>query len=336
MRAVVASAPGRQAVEHIPDPDPAANEVVIEVRACGICGTDLHLLSGGLGDGRFPLVPGHESWGEVVAVGTGVHDHRVGDLVAVDPSLHCGRCGRCLRGQGNMCEDWGAIGATRPGAWAEYVAVPEANCHRLGESFPWEAAALLEPVACAVRGLDRLRPRADEPAVVCGAGTMGLILALLLDARGVGPVTVVDPNPARRELAARLTDATARHPDEVTGLRVPWVVEATGHPSGFTQALDLVDRAGHLLVFGVAPPAARVEVSPYRVYADELTIVGSMAILHSFPAAVDTVRRHAARLTPLVTAAFGLGDIGTALDGVRAGTTVKTLIVPGASQGAGR
>ncbi|MBO4205549.1 alcohol dehydrogenase catalytic domain-containing protein [Micromonospora echinofusca] len=329
MRAVVLDGPGQLAAERVDDPTPTPDGVVVAVRDCGICGTDLHLVDGDLGTDRFPLVPGHEPWGEVVAVGRDVTGYPVGTLVAVDPSLHCGRCDPCRRGHGNMCLAWGAVGATRPGAWAEYTAVPAANLYRLDESFPLAAAPLAEPVACAVRGLHRLAPRPDEPAVVFGAGTMGLILAILLDARGVGPVTLVDTNPARRELAARLTGARVTDPDGVAGHRVPWVIEATGSPSAFTAALDCVARAGHLLVFGVAAPEATAGVSPYRIYADELTILGSMAILRSFPAAVDTLRRHADRLAPLVTDRFPLADVAAALALVRSGRTVKTLLTPG-------
>ncbi|MFY1631762.1 alcohol dehydrogenase catalytic domain-containing protein [Solwaraspora sp. WMMB335] len=329
MRAVEVSAPGVLAVRDRPDPVPAPDEVVIAVRSCGICGTDLHLVDGELGTDRFPLVPGHEAWGEVVAVGRAVDGHAVGDLVAVDPSLHCGGCDPCRRGQGNMCRRWGALGATRPGAWAEFMAAPAANLHRLEPDYPLAAVPLAEPVACAVRGLDRLAPRPDQPAIVFGAGTMGLVLAILLDARGVGPVTVVDVNPARRALAARLTPADVRAPEELAGRTAPWVIEATGDPRAFEQALDRVARAGHLLVFGVAAPLATATVSPYRIYADELTIVGSMAILHSFPAAMDTVRRHAARLTPLVTDRFGLDGVDAALTLVRTGGTIKTVLAPG-------
>ena len=110
--------------------------------------------------------------------------------------------------------------------------------------------------------------------------------------------------------------------------RAPWVIEATGNPRAFEQALDAVDRAGSLLVFGVANPAARAQVSPHRIYADELTIVGSMAILRSFAPAVDAVARHADVLAPLVTQRLPLGDISPALDAVRAGTTVKTVVTP--------
>jgi NADPH2:quinone reductase len=328
MRAVLATGPDELTVTDLADPAPAPDGVVIAVRACGICGTDLHLLAGDLGHDRFPLVPGHEPWGEIVAVGADVRGPRAGELVAVDPSLHCGACDPCRRGQGNMCRSWAAIGATTAGAWAQFTAVPAANLHRLEPDFPLAAAPLAEPVACAERGLRRLAPHPDQPAVVFGAGTMGLILAILLDARGVGPVTVVDVNPARRELAARFTGASVAAPADVAGLRAPWVIEATGNPAAFEQALACVDRAGSLLVFGVASPDARAAVSPHRIYADELTIVGSMAVLHSFPPAVDTLRRHAGRLAPLVTDRFPLDQVDAALTLVRSGATVKTVLIP--------
>ncbi|MEV0568730.1 alcohol dehydrogenase catalytic domain-containing protein [Dactylosporangium sp. NPDC050588] len=331
MRAVVVTGPGQLSLEHLPDPAPDRDGVVVAVRSCGICGTDLHLVAGDLGSDRFPLVPGHEPWGEVVAVGAGVTGFAPGDLVAVDPSLHCGRCDPCRRGRGNMCTDWRAIGATEPGAWAEFTPAPAANLYRLPETFPFAVAPLAEPVACAVRGLERLAARPDEPVVIFGAGTMGMVLAVLLDLRGVGPVTLVDVNPARRALAARLTGATVCAPEEVAGLRAPWVIEATGNPAAFGQALACVARAGTLLVFGVASPTATAEVSPYRIYADELTIVGSMAILRSFPAAIDTIGRHPERLAPLVTDTFALERFDDALRTVSEGRSVKTVLSPAAT-----
>lgn len=329
MRAVVAGGPGQLAVETVDDPVPDRHGAVVEVLGCGICGTDLHLLSGDLGSDRFPLVPGHEPWGRVVALGPQAAGVREGDLVAIDPSLHCGQCDRCRRGQGNMCERWGAIGATRPGAWADFVAAPAANLHPLPESMPLAVAPLIEPVACAVRGLQRLDPEPDRPVVVFGAGTMGLVLTLLLYARGVGPVTLVEPNPARREAAARLTAARVLDVAEAAELKAPAVIEATGNPGAFEQALAAVDRAGALLVFGVAAPTARATVSPHRIYADELTILGSMAILRSFAPAVDAAARHADALAPLVTDVVSLVDIEAGIDAVATGTAVKVVVNPG-------
>jgi threonine dehydrogenase-like Zn-dependent dehydrogenase len=202
--------------------------------------------------------------------------------------------------------------------------VPAANLYRLPSEFPLEVAPLAEPVACAVRGLDRLAPHPDEPAIVFGAGTMGLVLAILLELRGVGPVTVVDVNPVRRSLASLRCGAVVRA--DADGLRAPFVIEATGNPSAFGSALACLARARTLLVFGVAAPMAVAEISPYRIYADELTIVGSMAILRSFPAAIDTIGRHADRLAPLVTDRFALEHVDAALQTVADGRSVKTVL----------
>jgi 2-desacetyl-2-hydroxyethyl bacteriochlorophyllide A dehydrogenase len=316
MRAVVLAGPGQISVEQVPDPVPGPGDVVLSVGGCGICGTDLHLVDGDIGRENLPLIPGHEPWGVVVAVGAAVSEVRVGDAAAVDPSLHCGRCEPCRRGQGNMCQRWGAIGATVAGAWADFVKVPSANVYSLSDAFPLQAAPLLEPVACALRGLERMAPTPDQRVIVFGGGTIGILLSILLDLRGVGPVTIVDINPVRRALAAELTGCDVRSPQETVGERAPWVIEATGSAAGFSQALDSVGRAGPLLV------------SPYRIYTDELSIVGSMAILRSFPAAVDAVSRHAERLAPLITHKFELTDIQAALQTVRSGNSVKTLLVP--------
>lgn len=328
MKAVLVRVPGEVGVETVNDPIPARNDVVVRVRGCGICGTDLHLLSGELGSDRFPVVPGHEPWGEVVALGGDTGAIKVGDIVAVDPSLHCGQCVRCRRGQGNMCETWGAIGATVPGAWAEYVAVPATNAHVLPDGFPLEVAALIEPVACAVRGLVRLDPLPDQPITVFGAGTMGVILALLLRFRGSGPVTIVEPNDKRRVLAERLTGAVLVSSHEELPGRAPAVIEASGNPVAFDNALASVDRGGSLLVFGVADPAARVAVSPHRIYADELSILGSMAILRSFAPAIDAVGRNAPALAPLITDRLPLESIGNALAAVSTGQALKVVLDP--------
>ena len=328
MRAVVVSGPGNVSLVSVPDPVPDRDEVVVEVRGCGICGTDLHLVSGDLGTERFPLIPGHEPWGEVVACGSGVRNVEVGQIVAIDPSLHCGQCGPCRRGQGNMCENWGAIGGTKPGAWAQFVLAPAANAYVLPQGWPIEVAALIEPVACAVRGLQRLNPLPDQSAIVFGAGTMGLILAILLQERGVGPVTIVDTNASRRDLATRLTRAQVMTPEEAAHCRAPWVIEATGNPVAFESALASVARAGTFMVFGVASPHAMASISPYRVYADELTIVGSMAILRSFGPAVDAVARHAERLLPLLTHRVGLAEIDSGLQLAQEGTAVKVIVEP--------
>jgi 2-desacetyl-2-hydroxyethyl bacteriochlorophyllide A dehydrogenase len=332
MRAVIVPEPGAQvSVETVPDPTPARDEVVIAVRGCGICGTDQHLLHEGLPGAVYPLIPGHEPWGEVVAAGGDVTQLAVGDIVAVDPSLQCGMCERCRRGQGNLCVRLGSIGGTRAGAWADFVAVPGRNIHLLPDGYPLDCASIIEPVACALRGLVRLQPEGDRSVLIFGGGTMGLLLATLLELRGLGPITVVETNPDRRETGRRLTSARLIDPSELGDEEAEYVIDATGVPAAIETALDHVAFGGTFMVFGVASPDIRVAYSPFRVYQREITIVGSMAILRTVSSAIETVQRHADRFRPLLTHSFGLDGFDKAVSTLADGSAVKVTITPGAS-----
>jgi NADPH2:quinone reductase len=328
MRAVMIEAPGSPArVATLPDPAPAAGEIVVAVRGCGICGTDRHILEEGLPTARYPLVPGHEPWGEVVAVSPGSRA-AIGDLVAVDPSLHCGACAQCRRGRGNLCERWGAIGGTERGAWADYVAVPDRNAVVLEEGYPLDCASLIEPVACAVRGMKRLRPEAGQSAIVIGGGTMGLLLGTLLELAGCEPVRIVELDDVRRATGRARTGLDVISPADLGDDQADLLVDATGVPAAVASALDHVAPGGTVMVFGVSSPDARVPISPFDVYQRELTIVGSMAILHSYQPAVELVARHPERFRPLLTHAFDLADFDTAVSLIPAGDAIKITIQP--------
>jgi 2-desacetyl-2-hydroxyethyl bacteriochlorophyllide A dehydrogenase len=328
MRAVMIEAPGVPArVVNVPDPTPGAGEIVVAVRGCGICGTDRHILEEGLPTARYPLVPGHEPWGEVVAVSAGARA-LVGDLVAVDPSLHCGACPQCRRGRGNLCERWGAIGGTERGAWADYVLVPDRNAYVLPAGYPLDCASLIEPVACAVRGMKRLRPEAGQSAIVFGGGTMGLLLGTLLELAGCEPVRIVELDPARRANGASRTGLTVIAPDALGDDEAELVVDATGVSSAVEAALDHVAPGGTVMIFGVSSPDARVSLSPFDVYQRELTIVGSMAILHSYQPAVELVGRHPERFRPLLTHAFDLDEFDRAVSLIPSGDAIKIVIAP--------
>lgn len=333
MQAIVVSAQENMALERVPDPTPEAGEIVVRVRGCGICGTDLHIIHEGLPGMEYPLIPGHEPWGEVADVNGARDDLQVGDLVAADPSLHCGHCFRCLQGQGNQCLNWGAIGGTRPGAWADFVSVPAKNLYKLEPGYPTDCASIIEPVACAIRGMVRLSPRPDRSAIIFGGGTMGLLLAILLDIAGVGPITIVEANARRRDVIAGLTTASIRSPEALNGEEAEYVIDATGNPQAMEAGLQRVAPAGTFMVFGVASPHAEVAFSPYEVYRKEITIVGSMAILHTYPQAVRTVRRHAGRFRPLLTHSYDLAHMKQALDALAGGESIKVTVSPSAVDG---
>jgi 2-desacetyl-2-hydroxyethyl bacteriochlorophyllide A dehydrogenase len=330
MRAIVLDHPGSFRVADVPDPTPRATEIVVRVECCGICGTDLHILAGEFPPTPYPITPGHEFSGTVVARGADVKpDLPVGARVAVDPSLYCGYCRQCRAGRDNLCENWAAIGDTVDGAFAEFVAVPAVNAYRLPDHLDAQYGAMVEPLACAVHGMQRLGPVFGDPVVVIGAGTMGLMMLQLLLHAGAGPVAVVDRVSERLEVARKLgaaqavTDAGAL--DEA---RFGVAVDATGAPAAIEAAIGLLDRGGRMLVFGVSPAEAGIRVSPFRVYNDEITITGSMAILRSFGQAVDLLSSGAVDPRPLLGEPLPLDRWGEAVDRVRSGQGIKWHIRP--------
>ncbi|MDQ1710343.1 MAG: hypothetical protein QOG49_1728 [Frankiaceae bacterium] len=283
MRAALITSPGNVEVVTYDDPTPGRRDVVVAVAACGICGTDLHILEGEFAP-TLPIVPGHEFAGEVVAIGADVTELSVGDQVAVDPSLPCGECYYCRRGRGNVCERWAAIGVTTTGGAAEFAVAPVGNCVRLPEGMRTADAALIEPLACAVRGFDVLAPSLGDHYLIYGAGTMGLMNLELAKRAGAATVTVVDPNEARLETAKTLGCSQALPNVAEVDMPRGWdvVIDCTGVVAAIEDGLERVGRGGSFLQFGVSAEKAVAKWSPYKIYNQEIRIVGSMAILHSF------------------------------------------------------
>ena len=187
MRAAVIESVGQVTVTDVPEPVPGPRDVLVQVAACGICGTDLHILDGEFAP-SLPIVPGHEFSGTVVALGAAAREANpalaVGTRVAVDPSLYCHECHYCRLGHNNLCERWNAIGVSVPGGAAQFAAAPAANCVPLPDHLRLEDAALIEPLSCAVRGYDVLRSNLGAHVLIYGSGTMGLMMLQLAKRTG--------------------------------------------------------------------------------------------------------------------------------------------------------
>lgn len=337
MRAAVITGPGALEVATLPDPTPERSEVVVAVAGCGICGTDLHIFDGEFAP-SLPIVPGHEFAGEVVAVGAGVEMLSVGAQVAVDPSLHCGHCHYCRRGRGNLCENWAAIGVSQAGGAADFVAVPEANCvvlPGLPDGWTTADAALVEPLSCAIRGFDVLRPHLGDHFLVYGAGTMGLMMSELARHAGAATVSVVDINAGRLEGASELgATAAATSADELERVH-GWdvVIDCTGVVAAIEDGLGRVGRGGTFLQFGVSEEQAQARFSPYRVYNDEITIAGSMAVLHSYERALELFVAGVIRPDVFISDRFPLERYGDALAQFQAGRGRKVQVRPDGAGG---
>ena len=332
MRAAVWEQPRELRVEERADPEPGPEEIVVKVGACGMCGTDLHIAEGEFPPTSYPIVPGHEFAGEVVALGSEVESPKVGTQVAVDPSLFCGHCDFCRVQRGNLCRNWGAIGDTVDGAFAQLVKAPARNAYELPAGTSARSGALVEPLACAVHGLRRLDPSPGDSVLITGAGTMGLLLLQLLHQGGAAGVTVVDRNERRLRIADQLgataveTEIAAARSDHPDGFDC--VVDATGVPPVIQEGVEAVRRGGKLMVFGVAPEQATIDVSPFRIYNDEITVVGSMAVLYTFVPAIELLRTGAVQTEPLLSLTFPLDGFEDALTAMREGEGIKIQVLP--------
>ncbi|WP_410812114.1 zinc-dependent alcohol dehydrogenase family protein [Micromonospora sp. 067-2] len=329
MRAAVITAPGKVEVTTVEDPTPGRRDVVVRVAACGLCGTDLHILQGEFAP-TLPVVPGHEFAGEVAAIGADVTELAVGDRVAVDPSLYCHECHYCRLGRSNLCERWAAIGVTVAGGAAEYAVAPVANCVRLPEHVRTEDAALIEPLSCAVRGYDVLRSQLGAHVLIYGSGTMGLMMLQLAKRTGAASVDVLDLNAERlttaRTLGVSRTAAGADELDEPRGWDL--VVDATGNAAAIQDGLTRVGKGGTFLQFGVADYAARAVIEPYRIYNQEITITGSMAVLHSFERAADLFAQGVLDPEVFISDRLSLDSYPEALNRFAAGTGRKIQVRP--------
>ncbi|GAA2545283.1 zinc-dependent alcohol dehydrogenase family protein [Pseudonocardia hydrocarbonoxydans] len=328
MRAAVISA-DRVTVENVPDPTPGPREVVVAVAGCGICGTDLHIADGEFAP-TLPVTPGHEFAGEVVARGRDVTEIELGQQVAVDPSLHCGECYFCRRGRGNLCERWAAIGVSTTGGAAEYAVAPVANCVVLPPGVSPADAALIEPLSCAVRGFDVLAPALGDHYLIYGAGTMGLMMMELAKRAGAASVSMVDLNPARLETAKELgCTHTVTSADELEQRR-GWdvVIDCTGVVAAIEDGLGRVIRGGTFQQFGVANEDAVARFSPFRVYNQEIRIVGSMAVLHSFERAAELFADGVLRPEIMISDRKPLEEYPAALEQFRAGVGRKIQVCP--------
>ncbi|RBM20849.1 zinc-dependent alcohol dehydrogenase family protein [Streptomyces sp. PT12] len=329
MKAALIESVGQVTVTDVPDPAPGPREVVVKVAACGLCGTDLHIREGEFAP-RLPVVPGHEFAGEIAETGRDVTELAVGDRVAVDPSLYCHECRYCRGGHNNLCDRWAAIGVTVSGGAAEYALAPVANCVRLPDHVTLQDAALIEPLSCAIRGYDVMRSTLGARVLIYGSGTMGLMMLELAKRTGASGVDMLDLNPERlataRDLGCSSAAATADELDRPEGWDV--VIDATGNAAAIQDGLGRVAKAGTFLQFGVADYATRATIEPFKIYNQEITITGSMAVLHSYERAADLFAGGLLDPAVFISDRLPLDDYPRALDQFAAGVGRKIVVVP--------
>jgi len=329
MEAVVYSALGEVATRTIASPQPGPGEALIRTHAAGICHTDVNILHGHYGASVFPLVPGHEYAGTVEAVGPDVTAVKPGDRVVVDPNFGCGHCRACRKGLSNLCENLGAYGVSVNGGFAELSTVAVDNVVPIGD-LPFEMAALAEPMGCVLNGVGVVGTAGVEEALVFGAGPIGTLMAMALRTRGVLSVGLVDIDESRLEFAESFGFTALASGSEALAAReatLDLAVDATGAAAVAAGLTRYIANGGKALYFGVCPPDARIEISPFEIFRRQLTIAGAHSLNHNIPAALETIRAIGPDIGRLVSHKVPLEEIPGFLQGKTGHKTLKVQAV---------
>nr|WP_236639721.1 alcohol dehydrogenase catalytic domain-containing protein [Salinigranum halophilum] len=320
-------------------PEPAPDELLVAINACGVCTTDLHMYSGNL-TVDYPMIPGHESAGEVVSVGENVDDYEEGDRVAINPSVPCNECRACKSGRENLCHDLTSIGGAAKniidGAFAEYAAVPAGNVEAIGD-LDYRTASLAEPLGCVINGIDQVDLTSGETVVVVGGGFIGQLIVQTLRTSGAGTIVLSEPVAERRKLGVELgadyaVDPTESDPTEAVSELIGDVdiaIEAVGLPKTIQQAHSLTGPGGRTLVFGVPPEDATIELSPFDLFFEEREVVGSYSLTpKTFARAVTLLQNDRIDVDSLVTDEFDLDGLETAFEQMEAREGLKKVVYP--------
>jgi L-iditol 2-dehydrogenase len=338
MEAAVLTGPRAFKVTAVRDPSPGAGEVLIRVAAAGICGTDYRIWTGER-PVRYPLIPGHEFIGDVVAVGPGVARVAVGDRVAIEPNWGCGACDLCREGRGNLCLARTAVGIDRDGGFAQLAVLPERACWPSPAGLAADVLLFAEPLAVVTRAVGRAAPVAGESAAVVGAGTLGLLALQLLRARGCR-VLMVGRTERRlglaRDLGAAATvagggEAVADAARRFSGRDgVDLIVETAGTPEAVELVLGqvgVVRPGGRVVLTGLPHDPARIEF--FWVVRREIDVRGSMIYRDEFGEAIALLADGVVRVGALLTHRYPLSAIGAALEAHREPASIKVAVFPG-------
>lgn len=345
MRAVVLSGPNQFAPAEIEKPQIGPEEILLEMKAAAICGTDMRILTGKKTKGvRYPSVIGHEFCGVIAEVGADVKGYEVGEKVAVANVIPCHHCSSCLRGRTNACLDRKAIGYEFDGGFEEYIRIPSicienGNVVKLPEYMSYQAGALIEPLSCCIRGLKNAGTGFNDDVLIVGAGPIGLFHLQLSKIAGARKVIVSEPNEQRRKVALELgadlvvdptkEDLPAIVDRETNGQGMDVIVMAIGVPALVNSTLKLCKRGGTVNLFAGFAGTGESTVEVNTIHYNEINVNGSTAYkLEDYLAAAEMIKSGKIDADKIVTHRFKIEDFQKAYDVCVAGTGLKVIIEP--------
>lgn len=325
------------AVTDLPTPHAGPGELVLRNQVCGVCGTDVHIYHGepGSADVNPPVVLGHEYSGEVVEVGEGVTGFAVGDHVTVDPNIYCGHCAYCQNGKKQLCPSMEAIGVTRDGGFAQYSRIPASQAFKLEPTVPWEAAAMAEPLACCLHGIDLAGIQVGDKVCVVGGGAIGLLMVQLAKLSGASQIVLSEPNEKRRQVGLQLGANAAIDPTrpdaqeafaQVLGGGANVVIECVGNVPAVKSAFQFAGKGATVLLFSVPKVDATFDLPLFDVYKKELTIKGSFVNPDTHARAVALINSGKVDFDPIITHRFTLDQLPEAIAMQMSDASIKVVV----------
>ena len=325
------------AVADLPTPHAGPGELVLRNQVCGVCGTDVHIYHGepGSADVNPPVVLGHEYSGEVVEVGEGVTGFAVGDHVTVDPNIYCGHCAYCQNGKKQLCPSMEAIGVTRDGGFAQYSRIPAAQAFKLEPTVPWEAAAMAEPLACCLHGIDLAGIQVGDKVCVVGGGAIGLLMVQLAKLSGASQIVLSEPNEKRRQVGLQLGANAALDPTrpdaqeafaQVLDGGANVVIECVGNVPAVKSAFQFAGKGATVLLFSVPKVDATFDLPLFDVYKKELTIKGSFVNPDTHARAVALINSGKVDFGPIITHRFPLDQLPEAIAMQMSDASIKVVV----------
>ena len=325
------------AVTDLPTPHAGPGELVLRNQVCGVCGTDVHIYHGepGSADVNPPVVLGHEYSGEVVEVGEGVTGFAVGDHVTVDPNIYCGHCAYCQNGKKQLCPSMEAIGVTRDGGFAQYSRIPASQAFKLEPTVPWEAAAMAEPLACCLHGIDLAGIQVGDKVCVVGGGAIGLLMVQLAKLSGASQIVLSEPNEKRRQVGLQVGANAALDPTrpdaqeafaQVLGGGANVVIECVGNVPAVKSAFQFAGKGATVLLFSVPKVDATFDLPLFDVYKKELTIKGSFVNPDTHARAVALINSGKVDFGPIITHRFTLDQLPEAIAMQMSDASIKVVV----------
>lgn len=320
-------------------PKVGPKDVLIQVKACGVCGTDVHIYEGDKGAAEVtpPTILGHEFSGVITEVGSEVQHYQVGDRVCIDPNCYCGACDPCRKGVAHYCEHMIGYGTTVNGGFAEYCAVDERQVYKLGEHTTFEQGAMTEPVACCLHGMDMCEIQPGHQVVIIGGGMIGLLQLQLARLAGAAKIALLEPVESKREVAEKLgADVCIDpiHEDVKARLKeagMTWintVIECVGRPSTIEQAIDIAGNKAVVMMFGLTKPDETISVKPFEIFRKELELKASYINPYTQKRALDLIDSGRLDVSSMVYEVCGLDRLADILGKPELRAKGKYIISP--------